>query len=180
MANILDGVPGGSILEGLAECPHRQPQGVVRHHSSRSPRPQRQARLRLIKGAYLLGCRVSEIAVIRWKDIEVLSDGGQVHLFGKGSKARTVRVSSDTLELFQSLGRGEADGYAFRVPEERDASLDKRLEMFAGSGDEPLAHVHPHQLRHSHATQAILRGGCIHAPEHPRPFIERDDWSLRC
>ena len=30
----------------------------------------------LIKGAYLLGCRVSEIAAIRWKDIEVLSDGG--------------------------------------------------------------------------------------------------------
>ena len=27
----------------------------------------------------------------------------------------------------------------FRVPEERDTSLDKRLEMFAGSGDEPLA-----------------------------------------
>ncbi|MEC8213879.1 MAG: tyrosine-type recombinase/integrase, partial [Cyanobacteriota bacterium] len=63
----------------------------------------------LIKGVYLLGCRVSEIAAIRWKDIEVLSDGGQIHLFGKGSKARTVRVSSDTLELFQSLGRGEAD-----------------------------------------------------------------------
>ena len=54
----------------------------------------------LIKGVYLLGCRVSEIAAIRWKDIEVLSDGGQIHLFGKDSKARTVRVSSDTLELF--------------------------------------------------------------------------------
>ena len=27
----------------------------------------------LIKGAYLLGCRVSEIAVIRWKDIEALN-----------------------------------------------------------------------------------------------------------
>ena len=44
----------------------------------------------LVRGSYLLGCRVSEIAVIKWKDIEVLSDGGQIHLFGKGSKARTV------------------------------------------------------------------------------------------
>ena len=70
----------------------------------------------LIKGAYLLGCRVSEIAAIRWKDIEVLSDGSQIHLLGKGSKARTVRVSSDTLELFKSLGRGEADGYVFPSP----------------------------------------------------------------
>ena len=70
----------------------------------------------LVRGSYLLGCRVSEIAGIKWKDIEVLSDGGQIHLFGKGSKARTVRVSSDTLELFQSLGRGEADGYVFPSP----------------------------------------------------------------
>ena len=28
----------------------------------------------LIKGTYLLGCRVSEIAVIRWGDIEALDD----------------------------------------------------------------------------------------------------------
>ena len=70
----------------------------------------------LVRGSYLLGCRVSEIACIKWKDIEVLSDGGQFHLFGKGSKARTVRVSSDTLELFQSLGRGEADSYVFPSP----------------------------------------------------------------
>ena len=70
----------------------------------------------LVRGSYLLGCRVSEIAIIKWKDIEVLSDGGQIHLFGKGSKARTVRVSSDTLKLFHALGRGEADSYVFPSP----------------------------------------------------------------
>ena len=70
----------------------------------------------LVRGSYLLGCRVSEIAVMKWKDIEVLSDGGQIHLFGKGSKARTVRVSSDTLQLFHALGRGEADSYVFPNP----------------------------------------------------------------
>ena len=65
----------------------------------------------LVRGSYLLGCRVSEIAAIRWQDIEVLSDGGQIHLLGKGSKRRVVRVSSDTLALFESLGRGEAEAY---------------------------------------------------------------------
>ena len=70
----------------------------------------------LVRCSYLLGCRVSEIAVMKWKDIEVLSDGGQIHLFGKGSKARTVRVSSDTLQLFHALGRGEADSYVFPSP----------------------------------------------------------------
>ena len=38
------------------------------------------------------------------------------HLFGKGSKARTVRASSDTLQFFYALGRGEADSYVFPSP----------------------------------------------------------------
>ena len=40
----------------------------------------------LVRASYLLGCRASEIAAIRCQDIEVLSDGGQIHLLGKGSK----------------------------------------------------------------------------------------------
>lgn len=31
----------------------------------------------VVRGSFLLGCRVSEIAVIKWKAIGVLSDGGQ-------------------------------------------------------------------------------------------------------
>ena len=81
---------------------------------------------------------------MKWKDIEVLSDGGQIHLFGKGSKARTVRVSSDTLELFHALGRGDAEAMYFRVPRGWDISLDKRLEMFAESGDEPPVSTFTH------------------------------------
>ena len=57
----------------------------------------------LVRGSYLLGCTVSEIAVIRWQDIEVLDDGGQPHILGKGSKRRVVGVSSDTLALFEGL-----------------------------------------------------------------------------
>lgn len=53
------------------------------------------------------------IAIVRWKDIEALDDGGQIHLFGKGSKRRTVRVSSVTLELFEGLGRGADEEFVF-------------------------------------------------------------------
>ena len=113
----------------------------------------------LVRGSYLLGCRVSEIAVMKWKDIEVLSDGGQIHLFGKGSKARTVRVSSDTLQLFQSLGRGEADSYVFPSPR-RDGHLTRQAigQICRKWGRAAGFHVHPHQLRHSHATHAVQRG----------------------
>ena len=113
----------------------------------------------LVRGSYFLGCRVSEIAVMKWKDIEVLSDGGQIHLFGKGSKARTVRVSSDTLQLFHALGRGEADSYVFPSPRgeghlTRQAIGDVCRKWGRAAG----FHVHPHQLRHSHATHAVQRG----------------------
>ena len=70
----------------------------------------------LVRGSYLLGCRVSEIAVIRWQDIEMLDGRGQNHLFGKGSKRRVVRVSSNTLALFEGLGRGEAEASVFPSP----------------------------------------------------------------
>ena len=57
----------------------------------------------MVRGSYLLGCRVSELCRLRWEDIEPLDEGGNVCLLGKGSKPRTIRVSTDTLELFESL-----------------------------------------------------------------------------
>jgi len=61
----------------------------------------------MVKGSYLIGCRVTELCRLRWQDIEPLEDGAQIYLLGKGSKARTVRTSKETLALFESLGRGE-------------------------------------------------------------------------
>ena len=61
----------------------------------------------MVRGSYLLGRRVSELCRLRWEDIEPLDEGGNVRLLGKGSKPRTIRVSTDTLKLFESLGRGE-------------------------------------------------------------------------
>ena len=70
----------------------------------------------LVRGAYLIGCRVSELARLRWCDVEAVDGGGQVHLLGKGSKARTVRISADTLTLLETLGRSAADDWLFPSP----------------------------------------------------------------
>jgi site-specific recombinase XerD len=113
----------------------------------------------LIRCSYLLGCRVSEIATIRWEDIEVLDDGGQIHLFGKGSKRRVVRVSSDTLALFEGLGRGEAEAYVFPSPRGKGHLTRQAIgDVCRKWGRAAGFHVHPHQLRHSHATHAVQRG----------------------
>jgi len=38
----------------------------------------------MVKGSYLIGCRVTELCRLCWQDIEPLEDGAQIHLLGKG------------------------------------------------------------------------------------------------
>jgi integrase len=112
----------------------------------------------MVRGAYLIGCRVSELCRLRWADVERLPDGaGQVHLFGKGSKPRTVRISADTLELFESLHRGSDDAWLFPG---RRGSISRQAvcDRMARWGRRVGVHLHPHKLRHTHATAAIQRG----------------------
>lgn len=113
----------------------------------------------LVRGSYLLGCRVSELARLKWGDIEAVEGGGQVHLLGKGNKARTVRISSETLDLLESLGRGEPDAWVF-PSNRKDGPLSRQAiaERMRRWGREAEVHLHPHKLRHTHATHAIRRG----------------------
>lgn len=121
----------------------------------------------LVRGAYLIGARVSEIAQLRWRDIEAVDGGGVVHLVGKGSKARSVRISSDTLALFESLGR--RDGDCFLFPSSRTGGHITRqaiADRMRRWGEAAGVHLHPHRLRHSHATHAIRRGADTFTLQH--------------
>jgi site-specific recombinase XerD len=113
----------------------------------------------LVRASYLVGCRVSELARLRWCDVEAIEDGGQVHLLGKGSKARTVRISADTLTLLETLGHGAADAWLFPSPR-TDGHLTRQAiaDRMRHWGQQAGVHLHPHKLRHTHATQAIRRG----------------------
>ena len=156
-------VPGKSHLVGgkegkaMSEDDLSKLLGVVASSRDRSARNNRD--FVLIRGSYLLGARVSEVARLQWCDVEPLDDGGQIHLLGKGSKARTVRVSADTLQLFESLGRASESDYLF--PSSRTKSHLTRQAInytMRKWGQKAGVDVHPHQLRHSHATHAIRRG----------------------
>jgi integrase len=125
-----------------------------------------QRDLVLVKGAYLLGCRVSEIAALRWGDIEALEDGqGQVNLLGKGSKARTVRISAATLALFlaiKPINAGETD---WVFPSSRRTgehltrqAIGSRVRNWGRAALGADAKVWPHRLRSSHATHAVRSG----------------------
>ena len=113
----------------------------------------------MVRGSYLLGCRVSELCSLRWEDIEPLDEGGNVRLLGKGSKPRTIRVSTDTLKLFESLGRGEPGDWLF-PSNKRNGPLTRQAvaARMAMWGREANVRLHPHRCRHTHATHAIRRG----------------------
>ncbi len=82
-----------------------------------------------------------------------------IHPLGKGSKRRTVRISPATLELFQGLGRGDAEDFVFPSPR-RHGHLARQAigDVCRKWGKAAGFHVHPHQLRHRHATHAVQRG----------------------
>jgi len=113
----------------------------------------------MVRGSYLLGCRVSELCRLCWQDIERLEDGGNIQLLGKGNKPRTIRISSATLELFESLGRGKPDGWLF-PSDRRDGPLTRQAvaARMAKWGSAAGVRLYPHRCRHTHATHAIRRG----------------------
>lgn len=118
----------------------------------------------VIRMAYLLGCRVSELARLQWRDVEVLEDGGQVHLLGKGSKPRTVRISSDTLALIETLGRGEPDAWLFPSSRRPGQHLSRQAigDRFRRWGRAVGVRFFPHAARHSHASHALRKGCDLH------------------
>lgn len=116
----------------------------------------------LVKMAYRLGCRVSELAGLRWRDVVHQVDGsGSVHLLGKGNRARTVAITADTLALIESLPGGRQAPDAFLFPARSgNGHLSRQAIHGAVAKWGKLAGVaaFPHALRHSHATAAARRG----------------------
>jgi site-specific recombinase XerD len=102
---------------------------------------------------------MSELARLSWHDVEAIEGVGQVRLLGKGSKARTVRISADILTLLETPGRNAAD--PLLLPSTRTAGHLTRqatADRMRRWGQQAGVHLHPHKLRHTHATQAVRRG----------------------
>lgn len=95
-----------------------------------------------------------------------------MRLLGKGNKPRTIRVSSATLELLESLGRGEPDGWLF-PSERRDGPLTRQgvASRMAKWGREAGVNLYPHRCRHTHATHAIRRGVDVFTLKQPSDTV---------
>ena len=130
------------------------------------PNPRNQALLLLL---YAGGFRVSELCALTWKDLDARNEAGQVTVFGKGGKTRTVLLPASVWEKL-ALIRGEAADeqpvFSSRQKDSKGKALDPswvyRIVQKAAKRAGIKKKVSPHWLRHAHASHSLERGAPIH------------------
>lgn len=126
---------------------------------AQTPKARDYALLRLL---YATGARISEIISLRWRDLQDSTSGrGQVTLFGKGQKTRTVVFSAQTWQWVRDLKEtGDPDEVVFKSKTGRMLHRSQVQRLLQASCDRAqiTAHVSPHWLRHAHASHALERG----------------------
>jgi integrase/recombinase XerD len=128
----------------------------------------------LVRALYIGGLRVTETVDLRTRDLIARDDGrgGQLSVFGKGSKTRPVLVPAGLFEelsalvlpvpdapLFRSQKRGP-DGRPRPITARQAERIVKATAQKAGLKN--AYEVSPHWLRHAHASHAMDRGAKIH------------------
>ena len=118
----------------------------------------------LIRLLYASGARISEVCSLTWKDVSSNGDSGQVTLFGKGGKTRTVKLSKATYKILLSLRQDASQDDPIFVSQ-KGGQLDEtqvhRIVKAAAVRAGISGNVSAHWLRHSHASHALDRGATI-------------------
>jgi integrase/recombinase XerD len=130
--------------------------------------PRNHAMLRLLYGA---GLRVSELCRLTWADVQANGDSGQVTIFGKGNKTRSILLSADTYQELLALRGHAPDTAPVFVSRKGRAHLDpatvnRLVHRAAARAGVKLAGpaksaVSPHYLRHAHASHALDKGAPV-------------------
>ena len=114
---------------------------------------------------YAAGFRVAELCSLKWSDLQNRDKSGQITVFGKGSKTRTVLSPQTVWNALQAL-RGEAGESAPVFRSRKKGHLDEsqvwRIVSKAAKRAGLEKAVSCHWLRHAHASHALDRGAPIH------------------
>jgi integrase/recombinase XerD len=120
----------------------------------------------LLKLLYVSGVRVSEACGLKWCDAFARIQGGQITVFGKGGKTRTVLLKPKVWQQLLSI-KGDAKAADPIFPSRKggralDVSQVRRI-VYAAARKAGLAQkVSPHWMRHAHASHALDRSAPIH------------------
>lgn len=126
--------------------------------------PRNRVILRLLYGA---GLRASELCGLKRRDCQPRDEAGQITVFGKGGKTRTVLLPVSVWQDLEALsGEGsDPDAPVFRSRKKGGhltAAQVWRIVRAAARRAGIDADVSPHWLRHGHASHALDRGAPIH------------------
>jgi integrase/recombinase XerD len=120
----------------------------------------------LLKLLYVSGVRVSEVCGLKWCDAMPRQEGGQITVFGKGGKTRTVLLKPKIWQQLLSI-KGKAQAVDPLFPSRKgggalDVSQVRRI-VYAAAKKAGLAQkISPHWMRHAHASHALDRSAPIH------------------
>ncbi|MEZ6067429.1 MAG: tyrosine-type recombinase/integrase [Planctomycetaceae bacterium] len=129
---------------------------------SLEPNPRNRA---ILLTFYAGGFRVSEICSLSWRHLQERDNAGQITVFGKGDKTRTVLIPQSVWDTLISLqGDAPADRPVFlsRKKGHLDESAVWRLVKKATKRAGINKDVSCHWFRHAHASHALDRGCPIH------------------
>ena len=121
--------------------------------------------LLILRLLYIAGLRVSELCTLKWSDTVPRGETGQITVFGKGEKTRTILLPATLWKQLQQL-RGDVsiNDPVFRSKNGRP--LDRirvfRIVKAAASRAGIQGNVSPHWLRHAHASHSLDRGSPLH------------------
>ena len=114
---------------------------------------------------YTSGFRVAELCSLKWTDHISRNKGGQITVFGKGSKTRTVLIPEpvwNSLMLLRGDSSEQAPVFRSRKGGHLDESQVWRIVRKASKRAGIEKAVSCHWLRHAHASQALDHGAPIH------------------
>ena len=112
----------------------------------------------ILKVLFITGIRVSELCSITGKDLQDRNDGGQMTVYGKGSKTRTLLIPEPLwTELKKYQGNSPDDSSIFRGRKNSKnlhPTTILRIVKRAAGRAEIRKPVSPHWFRHAHASIA--------------------------
>jgi integrase/recombinase XerD len=139
------------------------PEADVHRMLSLEPKERNRVLLTLL---YASAVRVGELCSLCWRDLQANGDGGQITVFGKGDKTRSIQVPASVWKQLKKMrgGAGEDDP-VFRSRTRggalKSVAVLRIVRQAARRAGIDLA-VSPHWLRHAHASHALDRGAPIH------------------
>jgi integrase/recombinase XerD len=114
---------------------------------------------------YAGGFRVAELCSLKWSDLQSRDAAGQITVFGKGGKTRTVLMPQsvwNAVQLLRKDAKDEAPVFRSRKGGHLDESQVWRIVRKAAKRAGIEKEVSCHWLRHAHASHALDRGAPIH------------------